>query len=137
MENASKALIIAGAILIAILLISVGIMVMNSVNKPIDQSKNQADAQAVEMFNSKFTGYVGSQSAASVKSLLTSVAASNATNTNHQITLTTTAATGNGLTARTKTTGQEGAAQAQIMTQYTYTVTFTYTSGYITDVAIK
>ena len=42
MENASKALIIAGAILIAILLISVGILVMNSVNKPIDEAANEA-----------------------------------------------------------------------------------------------
>ena len=59
MENASKALIIAGAILIAILLISVGIMVMNSVNKPMDQAKMQADAQAINIFNSKFEMYEG------------------------------------------------------------------------------
>ena len=59
MENASKALIIAGAILIAILLISVGIMVMNSVNKPVDQAKMQADAQAINIFNAKFEVYEG------------------------------------------------------------------------------
>ena len=59
MENASKALIIAGAILIAILLISVGIMVMNSMNKPLDQASQEADAQAVQIFNAKFSPYMG------------------------------------------------------------------------------
>ena len=71
MENASKALIIAGAILISILLISVGIIVMNSINKPVDQAAGTADSQAIEMFNSKFSGYVGSgQSAQAMKSLI-------------------------------------------------------------------
>lgn len=74
MENASKALIIAGAILISILLISVGIIVMNSINKPIDQATGSADSQAIEMFNSKFTGYIGGgQSAQSMKSLINTV----------------------------------------------------------------
>ena len=59
MENASKALIIAGAILIAILLISVGIMVMNSMNKPLDVAASEADSQAVQMYNSKFAVYEG------------------------------------------------------------------------------
>ncbi len=39
MENASKALIIAGAILIAILLISVGILILNSISGVTDSAK--------------------------------------------------------------------------------------------------
>ena len=71
MENASKALIIAGAILISILLISVGIIVMNSINKPVDQAGTTADAQAIEMFNSRFSGYIGKgQTAQAMKSLI-------------------------------------------------------------------
>ena len=74
MENASKALIIAGAILISILLISVGIIVMNSINKPLDQAQGQADSQAVEMFNARFTGYLGGgQSLQSMKTLINTV----------------------------------------------------------------
>ena len=74
MENASKALIIAGAILISILLISVGIIVMNTINEPVDEAGRQADQQAVEMFNSKFTSYGGKgQRAASIKALITAV----------------------------------------------------------------
>ena len=74
MENASKALIIAGAILIAILLISVGILVMNSMNKPIDQAQSEADSQAVRIFNAKFESYLGGgQSASSTKYVMSLV----------------------------------------------------------------
>ena len=45
MENASKALIIAGAILIAILLISIGILIVNS-NKGMVSSANEVSEQA-------------------------------------------------------------------------------------------
>lgn len=71
MENASKALIIAGAILISILLISVGIIVMNAINNPVQQGASSADAQAVEIFNGKFTGYMGRQKGTTVKALWT------------------------------------------------------------------
>ena len=71
MENSSKALIIAGAILVAILLISVGIIVMNSANKPLNEAKNEADSQAVQMYNSKLINYAGNKkSAKEVSSLM-------------------------------------------------------------------
>lgn len=44
MENASKALIIAGAILISILLISLGIIMFNSSKGTTDQASNTAGA---------------------------------------------------------------------------------------------
>jgi len=44
MENASKALIIAGAILISILLISLGIMMFNSSKGTTDQAASTANA---------------------------------------------------------------------------------------------
>lgn len=44
MENASKALIIAGAILISILLISLGIIMFNSSKGTTDQAANTAGA---------------------------------------------------------------------------------------------
>lgn len=118
MENASKALIIAGAILIAILLISLGIIVMNSINAPMDEASKQADQQAVEMFNSKFTGYGGTnQKAASVKALLTAVGSAKK---NRNVSLT-------------------GLNQASsISTGNTYDVDFTYDgNGYINSVNIQ
>ena len=71
MENASKALIIAGAILISILLISVGIIIMNAINNPVQQGASTADSLAVETFNGKFTGYMGRQKGSVIKSLWT------------------------------------------------------------------
>ena len=75
MENASKALIIAGAILLAILLISLGIMVYNQAKGTI----NDADlsAEEVQTFNTKFTSYGGTQSGTKVNSLMDAVAANN------------------------------------------------------------
>jgi hypothetical protein len=85
MENASKALIIAGAILISILLISVGIIIMNAINDPVQQGASSADSQAIEIFNSKWTGYVGSQRATTIKALGTAIRSSNGANPDHQI----------------------------------------------------
>ena len=79
MENASKALIIAGAILIAILLISVGIMVMNSTSGVTDQVAGQADAMAIQQFNGQFNIYAGkNQGVTSVKTLLSNIIVNNA-----------------------------------------------------------
>ena len=105
MENASKALIIAGAILISILLISVGIIVMNSINKPLDQAQGQADSQAIEMFNAKFSGYSGNgKKAQDIKSLCSSIAASNGQDSSHQIKIIF-KPSGSGATAAEKTPG--------------------------------
>ena len=81
MENASKALIIAGAILISILLISVGILVMNSTGNMQDEVGKTADTMATQTFNSQFTTYEGDSIRASqVKSLLSLIKSSNASN---------------------------------------------------------
>ena len=86
MENASKALIIAGAILVAILLISVGILIIKSLRKPIDQVSQVSDSQAIQTFNSKFSNYAGNyQTADEVQSLIILVMASNASDPEHQV----------------------------------------------------
>ena len=85
MENASKALIIAGAILISIILISIGIMVIQAGNGVIDQSGEQMDQQAKQAFNSQFANYSGTQRGSTVKSLLQVVMASNSSSSNPPI----------------------------------------------------
>ena len=86
MENASKALIIAGAILISILLISVGIMVMNSTDEVTGGMQQQMDSTAIQTFNSQFSNYIGTQSASVARSLCSTVIANNATSS-HQVTV--------------------------------------------------
>lgn len=81
MENASKALIIAGAILVSILLISIGVIIINSTGKMNDQVGTTTDTMAIETFNSQFINYEGNAvSASQIKSLISKIKASNATN---------------------------------------------------------
>lgn len=81
MENATKALIIAGAVLISILLISVGIMVFNAANDPLNQARNSSEQQAIQMFNESFSSYLGeNKSAQEARSLISTVIASNQKN---------------------------------------------------------
>lgn len=88
MENATKALIIAGAVLISILLISVGIMVFNAANDPIAQAQKSSESQAIQMFNEQFSPYLGKGvTAQQAKSLISAVNASNGKDTDHQVTL--------------------------------------------------
>ena len=68
MENASKALIIAGAILISILIISFGVIIINNVRKNITDT-GAIDDLAVQQYNSKFESYKGKQSGSNARAL--------------------------------------------------------------------
>lgn len=78
MENASKALLIAGAILLAILIISLGIAIFTQAQDTIGNS-GMSKAE-ITSFNSQFTKYEGAKKRGSeVKALINEVKASNAT----------------------------------------------------------
>ena len=79
MENASKALIIAGAILISIVLIAVGVMVVNGANGAIGTAVDSMTDQEKQIFNNKFEKYEGNQKGSGVKALLSAIISSNAT----------------------------------------------------------
>lgn len=87
MENASKALIIAGAILISILLISVGIIIMNAINNPVDSAARSADEYTIQQFNAKFTKYEGIQKGSTLSDLTSTVTVSNSQDETHQVEL--------------------------------------------------
>ena len=79
MENASKALIIAGAILLSIVLITLGVVIIGRGQEAIDQTN--IDDQVVSTWNQKFTQYAGnSVSGTSVNVLINAVLSANATN---------------------------------------------------------
>ncbi len=75
MENASKALIIAGAILLAILLISLGIMIFTQAQGTI-KGAGMSEAQ-VSAFNQKFTKYQGKQKGSTIRAMVQEVMANN------------------------------------------------------------
>ena len=79
MENASKALIIAGAILISIVLISLGIIVINNTQSTVKDAN--MDEQEIATFNAKFENYEGNKvSGAKVNALLDIIIQSNIKN---------------------------------------------------------
>ena len=82
MENASKALIIAGAILISILLISVGIMVMSSTNGVQEQMVGQMSGAEISTYNAQFQQYIGTtRKASEIQALYNAKVAANGSNT--------------------------------------------------------
>lgn len=124
MENASKALIIAGAILVSILLISIGVIIINSTGNMTDQVGTTTDTMAIETFNSQFTNYEGRVSASQVKALVSKVNASNAANgTERQVTLT----WNGGLTAATLKSTEK----------YTVSLNYDTTTGYVNGVTVS
>lgn len=68
MENASKALIIAGAILLSILIIALGIYVFNMA-KAATNTDSLSELE-VSTFNQRLTNYQGKQIGSSVKELI-------------------------------------------------------------------
>jgi hypothetical protein len=122
MENASKALIIAGAILISIILIGIGIMVINAMNPVTDEMGDLAGSTTIQSFNSKFDGYAGMKTASDIKSLISVITANNGQNATRAIKVTSeqfALATGN----KNKVTTGLGAISAAVNTQRRYQVT--------------
>ena len=70
MENASKALLIAGAILLCILIIAIGMFIYNSASSTITDSLTSLSTQEVEAFNNQFSSYQGIQKGTNVKNLI-------------------------------------------------------------------
>lgn len=116
MENASKALIIAGAILISILIIGLGVFIFSRAKGTIgkaDLSSQEAQAQ-----NQQFDAYFGSNvSAQEIKQLLSLIRSNNITGTTNGDTRTI-AVIYNGGTA----TINVSTISSQITTGHTYTV---------------
>ena len=75
MENASKALIIAAAILLSILIIALGMRVYNNASS----SAGSADlsSQEISSYNSQFESYEGRQKGTNVKTLLNLISKNN------------------------------------------------------------
>ena len=79
MENASKALLIAGAVLIVILLIAMGMKIFRSQDDMADQVETNVQTTEMLTFNNKFYKYAGKQKGTQVKALINDVIAHNAT----------------------------------------------------------
>ena len=136
MENASKALIIAGAILLSVLIISLGIMVYNNAKNAANGGN--IDKTQIQAFNSEWESYIGqNRTANEIRSLYQAVIASNAAETkagtNKFIGIVNAAAAGTTYNATNKPT----AIPATISNSKTYTVVVGYdsTTGLVVEIA--
>ena len=122
MENASKALIIAGAILLAILLISLGIMIYTQAQ---DTVQNSGMTQAsVTSFNNQFTKYEGDIKGTMVRSMIQEVRAVNADSAENEITI--------------KVNNDAAPVTKKIVNNNTYRVSMEYGSdGRINNIVVK
>ena len=145
MENASKALIIAGAILLSIIIISLGLIVVNSARENVTKYSDMTQ-QELENHNSKFTTYEGAAtSGVQVNSLIQTIISSNqaekVAGTERYVTGEFTAAdgttsqiTGDGI--KGKSDGDSGMSKVAI-NGMTYKVVFSYTEGAVSGVSIN
>ena len=76
MENASKALIIAGAILVSILIVSLGVFIFTQASGAAKKMANM-DEQEIAAFNAKITPYLGESISGSQVNTLVQLALSN------------------------------------------------------------
>lgn len=133
MENASKALLIAGAVLICIVLISIGMLIVNSSQDVTSQVDDITKTQSVTSFNSTYSNYQGTQKGAAVKTLFQSVSANNSQNTSeHTVTIV--------LDGRTITKASDiTAAAADIVSSATYKIVMSGIDGdgYINEITIQ
>ena len=132
MENASKALIIAGAILLAILLISLGIMIFNQAQDTVTNSgMSEAELTA---FNNKFLKYEGDAvKGTMVKSMVQEVKATNQ-NASDGISIKVYLNTN---TDQQTTKGTEISTTESIEAKHTYKVKMVYTSNRINEIWVN
>ncbi len=139
MENASKALIIAGAILLAILIISLGILIYNQASSVVNE--NTMDSVEVSQFNTQFTQYEGTKSGSTVRSLAQSVLSSNVAqdDDDRKVTLVVKESAAGGETTIVSTTTDQITNLNKISTGGTYDIQCSYSttganSGLVTKI---
>lgn len=145
MENATKGLLIAAAVLVALLVIGIGLIVLDQGDAILDEGSQQVDQMAVSTFNSAFESYENKQAGSKVISLLTKINTNNLKAKNDEtiaergISVVTDVATGLDFTVSDEyVSSQITAIKQSINSGKTYYVAFDYAvTGFINKVAIS
>ncbi len=128
MENSSKALIIAGTILIIMLVIGAGMFLFGGAGSLSSTVQNNWSQDEVLAFNQKFLKYDGNQKGSRVKELITAINKSNAST---DITVSISES------EYVNKSNNEWYPTAQLINSKNYNVSFGYESGVITSVTIS
>lgn len=132
MENASKALIIAGAILLAILIIALGVFIFQRAQSATSDLGG-IDETKLQSVNQKFENYEGVQTGSDLRALIDLVRTNNnkypsTDGSNREITVKVTS--GEGLSAvEAKGADELGNVKAKVQTGSTYKITMSEYSG--------
>lgn len=143
MENASKALIIAGAILLSIAIIGIGMAVFSMANESM--SNANLSQQEIDSYNATFMRYEGVQNGSTVKTLLNTIRTHNQTNSNDnskQIVIKANAELTGAIVSDDGVAGSTSAdintARNAVVAGTRYKVTFNFTStGLIKEIGYK
>lgn len=130
MENATKALLIAAAILVAIIIISIGLAVVRQGQEALSNA-DMSEAE-MEAYNAKFKSYEGKNaSTADVNALLSAVLSHNQNEAKK--------GTGRAVTVKVGSTDAVTTSSSSVSkiagTNY-YTVTCTMTKGLVTSIQV-
>ena len=148
MENASKALLIAGAILIVILLIAVGMMVYRGAQGSINKAIGQMSSTEKDIHNSQFEPYIGSnKSGSELRTLYSKVISNNSDDDNVSVKISNIDVAADGTISGTEVTADtEELTEAQMSTAMSriktsararYTLKPTYSDGVITIINVE
>ena len=144
MENASKALIIAGAILLAIAIIGVAMLVFRGASETAEGAADMTPQQ-IEIYNQTFLNYEGEKNGSQVKSLCEAVRSHNVTPTDPSKKVSLIEGIAQDISAPT-TTGTKGTTSGEIDTikskilsgrQYTVSLGFDPDTGRVTQIGIQ
>ena len=112
MENATKALLIAAAVLVVIILIAFGMRIVSTSSGTQDQADATMNSTKAQAFNQKFEAYKGNRvNGSTVRNLITAITQNNISDPTHKITM----------------SGTNNAASVKDTS--TYKITFTYQDG--------
>ena len=140
MENASKSLIIAGAIHLSILIIGLGMAIYQQASGAIGNAN--MDPQKIQAYNSEFASYEGTKSGTQVRALLDIIRSHNLANTDdpslNVVAMTSSAAGVTAAPTELVTAAAINDIKKTINAGKTYTVDFGYdaNSGFIVAVGI-
>ena len=144
MENASKALIIAGAILLSIAIIGVGMFVYNSVSETITGAADMSQDE-INTYNQTFANYEGIRNGSQVKQLCDQIRThNNGTQDDPSLLITLVEGTAvdaegpSAIGATGTTTAEINTIRNKILSGRQYTVSLGYDSvGRITQVGVQ
>lgn len=112
MENATKALLIAAAVLVVIILIAFGMRIVSTSSGTQDQADATMNSTKAQAFNQKFEAYKGNRvNGSTVRNLITAITQNNISDPTHKITM----------------SGTDNAAS--VKDTATYKIIFTYQTG--------